>query len=100
MELKIRHELFAKIANGEKKSTSRLGVRDVKPGDPIKFVANDDEKRVYETTVENVKVCAFADITDEDARMEGYASLNEMEQSLRDVYDFGEQSIFTLIQFR
>ena len=94
MELKIRNELFAKIANGKKKSTSRLGIRDVKPGDPIKFVANDDEKRVYE------KVCAFADITDEDARMEGYASLNEMEQSLRDVYDFDEQSIFTLIQFR
>ena len=100
MELKIRHELFTKIANGEKKSTSRLGVRDVKPGEPLKFVSNDDEKLVYETIVECVKVCAFADITEEDAHMEGYASLGEMEKSLRAVYDFDSHSIFTLMRFR
>ena len=100
MELKIRHELFAKIANGEKKSTSRLGVRDVKPGEPLKFVSNDDEKLVYETIVESVKVCAFADITEEDAHMEGYTSLGEMEKSLRAVYDFDSHSTFTLIRFR
>ena len=62
MELKIRHSLFVKIVNGEKKSTSRLGERDVKIGETLIFTS-DKEGQSYETTVDSVKICKFAEIT-------------------------------------
>lgn len=100
MELKIRHSLFVKIANEQKKSTSRLGERDVKVGDKLIFRSTDDENFAYETTVTDVKVCKFSDITEEDAKMEGYVSLEEMTTSLKSVYEFDENSVFTLIKFK
>lgn len=100
MELKIRSTLFTKIANGEKKSTSRLGERDMKVGEALVFRATDDENLVYNTTVDSVKVCKFSDITSEDANLEGYSSLEEMTDSLKAVYDFDENSMFTLIRFK
>ena len=100
MEFKIRPALFTKIANGEKKSTSRLGERDVKIGEAIVFRATDNEDLVYNTTVESVKVCKFSDITNEDAKLEGYSSFEEMTVSLKAVYDFDENSMFTLIRFK
>ena len=64
MELKIRHSLFAKIANEQKKSTSRLGERDVEVGEKLIFRSTDDENFAYETTVIGVKVCKFSEIKD------------------------------------
>lgn len=100
MELKIRHSLFTKIANEQKKSTSRLGERDVEVGEKLIFRSTDDENFAYETTVTDVKVCKFSEITEEDAKMEGYTSLEEMTASLKNVYEFDKNSVFTLIKFK
>lgn len=50
--------------------------------------------------VTNVEYCRFYDITEEEALKEGYSSLDELKDVLRNLYDVDADPNFTLIEFK
>lgn len=99
MIIKLRKEMFGSLSDGTKKSTSRLGKRDVNVGDDLIFEMTEDETVKYQTKVTNVTFCKFSDLTEEEAKMEGYDSLANLKTALTKIYNPNENDIFTLIHF-
>ena len=100
MEIKLRKEIFPLLENGKKKSTSRLGQREVTVDDEIIFVMTEDETVKYKTVVTGVKYCKFNELTEKEAIKEGYDSLKELKGVLNKIYNPSDEDIFTLIEFK
>jgi tRNA(His) 5'-end guanylyltransferase len=98
--IKLRKEMFDMVVAGAKKSTSRLGERDVKIGDKLILEMTEDESVKYETVVTDVIICHFNDLTEEEAKLEGYESLREMQYALEMIYGPNHEDVFTLIHFK
>ena len=99
MIIKLRKEMFGSLSDGTKKSTSRLGKRSVNVGDDLIFEMTEDETVKYQTKVTNVILCKFKDLTEEEAKMEGYNSLADLKEALLEIYNPSENDVFTLIHF-
>lgn len=99
MTLKLRKEIFNKLIDGTKKSTSRLGERDVAVGNPIVFEMTEDVNVKYNTTVTEVFSLPFSELTEEEAKLEGYDSLKDLKSVLTKLYNPKENDIFTIIHF-
>lgn len=100
MKLKLRKEIFLLLESGKKKSTSRLGHRDITVGDELVFVMTEDENIMYKTVITSVKYCKYCEITEAEAFNEGYNSLDELKEALSRIYNPSDEDIFTLIQFQ
>lgn len=100
MKMRLRKEIFPLLENGRKKSTSRLGHREVNIGDELIFVATEDETVKYKTEVTDVKYCKFSKLTEKEAVKEGYDSLTELKEVLIKIYNPSDNDTFTLIGFQ
>ena len=98
--LLLRKEMFSKLLSSEKSSTSRFGKRDFNKGDILIFKMTEDETVACNCIVTDVMYCKFEDLTEEEARMEGYSSLKEMKDSLIKIYSLTSKDEITLIHFR
>ena len=96
--MRIRQEMFPLILSGKKTSTSRQGLREIKIGQELRFLSADGD--IADTIVTNVEYCKFDELTEEEAFKEGYSSLDELKDILRNLYDVDTDPNFTLIEFK
>lgn len=99
MEMKLRKEIFNKLLDGSKKSTSRFGERNVHTGDKLVFEMTENPETKYETVVSDVFCTTFSEITEEEAILEGYDSLASLKNALVKIYNPKDSDIFTIIRF-
>ena len=96
--MRIRQEKFLQILSGKKTSTSRQGLREIEVGQELRFLSADGD--IADTIVTNVEYCKFDELTEEEAFKEGYSSLDELKDVLRNLYDVDADPNFTLIEFK
>ena len=96
--MRLRQEMFPLILSGKKTSTSRQGKRVIKIGQELRLLSADGD--ITDVLVTNVEYCKFNELTEEEAFKEGYSSLAELKEVLRNLYDVDADPNFTLIEFK
>ena len=96
--IRIRQEMFPLILSGKKTSTSRQGLREIEVGQELRFLSADGD--IADTVVTNVEYCKFEELTEEEALKEGYSSVDELKDVLRNLYAIESDPNFTLIEFK
>ena len=98
-ELLLRREIFGKVLDGSKKSTSRKGKRDIVNGALI-FKMTEDETQQVIVNVTNVRYLPYGEITEDEAKKEGYESLTDLQSVLVKIYgEIPSDELFTFISF-
>lgn len=97
--LQIRKKMIPLILTGSKTSTSRKGVREFNVFDKLVFVAIEDDSCTADTIITEVQYCKFSELTEAEAIAEGYDSLEEMQEVLKELYNPADDDMFTLIKF-
>ena len=98
-ELLLRREIFGKVLDGSKKSTSRKGKRDIVKGELL-FKMTEDEMQQTIVNVTNVRYLPYGDITGEEAKKEGYESLSELQDILVKIYgEIPKGELFTFVEW-
>ncbi len=97
--LQIRKKMIPLILTGNKISTSRKGIREFNILDKLVFVAAEDNSCTADTIITGVQYCKFKELTEAEAIIEGYSSLAEMKEALKEIYNPAEDDDFTLIKF-
>lgn len=98
-ELLLRQSIFGLVTSGKKTSTSRKGKRDITKG-LLLFKMTEDETVQTVVNVTDVKFVEYKDLTDTEAKKEGYERLEELKAVLNKIYgDIPENEIFTLIEW-
>lgn len=98
-ELKLRKEIFDKVLDGSKKATSRKGIRQICPG-MLTLIMTEDETQTKKVCVKRVEIIKLNEITDTEARLEGYASAKELRNKLEEIYgSFCSGELFTLVEW-
>lgn len=88
-----------KILSGEKRATIRKKTKKYSPGDIVYVHAGG--KVLGKAIVTNVRHVKLKDITDEDARMDGFKNKEELIKALKDHYgSIGSNDEFTIIEFK
>ncbi|NPA74831.1 MAG: ASCH domain-containing protein [Euryarchaeota archaeon] len=97
--LNFSEDFTAKILSGEKQATLRLGVKDYAPGEVVIVRAGTAELGSAE--IVRVRQLRFCELTDEDARLDGFPDLQALRDALERFYGkFEDSQIFTQIVFR
>lgn len=99
MKIKLKKNMFEKLIDGTKHSTSRLGHREVTIGEELVIEMTENEKISYTGKVTDVKYCKFSELTEEEAKTEGYNTLEELKSNLMNIYNPSQNDEFTLIYF-
>lgn len=95
--LRLRPEFFDDVRQGKKRSTIRAGRGNLKVG-PLILQSKFDILTVELTEVIYKK---FGELTQEDARADGFATLEELRKTLKQFYpNLHQNSIVTLIHFQ
>lgn len=97
--LQIRKKMIPLIPTGNKTSTSRKGIREFKCLDKLIFVATEDHSCTVDTIITGVQYCKFNELTEAEAIAEGYSSLEELKEVLKELYNPVDDDAFTLIKF-
>lgn len=98
-ELLLRREVFGKVLDGSKKSTSRKGKRDIVKGELL-FKMTEDESRQVCVNVTNVRYMPYCEITEQEAKKEGYESLSDLQEILVKIYsEIAPEEPFTFIEW-
>ena len=96
--LMVKGEYVGKILSGEKTTTIRLGVVRVKYRD---IIIHGGGRPVAKALVTSVKTKRVSDLTDEDARRDGFPSREKLIEALEEAYgSVGPQDTVTIIEFR
>ncbi|MCE4602811.1 MAG: ASCH domain-containing protein [Desulfurococcales archaeon] len=96
--LMIRGEYVEKLLSGEKKATIRAGI--VKPR-YSEVIIHGGGRPVAKAVIEGVEVKRLSDLTDEDARLDGFKSRGELVGELRRTYKWlGPGDPVTIIRLR
>lgn len=83
---------------GDKNSTIRKGRREVRSGDS--FILTDGLDNQVVVKVTDVEIKCFDELTESDARRDGFRSLRELFETLMDIYPKVEpQDTVTIIGF-
>jgi hypothetical protein len=90
--------MFPLILSGKKTSTSRQGLREIEVGQELRFLSADGN--IADTIVTSVEYHKFDELTEEEAFKEGYSSVDELKDILRNLYDVDANPNFTLIEFK
>ena len=97
--LLLKKEIFELAASGVKKSTSRKGKRDIKCG-LLTFKMTEDENIQLVVNVTKVDFKPYSQISDAEARKEGYASIGELRDVLTKIYGIiNDDELFTFVEF-
>ena len=98
-ELLLRRDIFGKVLDRSKKSTSRKGKRDIVKG-ALLFKMTEDEAQQTIVNVTGVRYLPYGEITDEEAKKEGYESLSELQDILVKIYgEIAQDEPFTFIEW-
>lgn len=95
--LMVKGEYVDDILAGRKRATIRLGVVRVKYDE---LIVHGGGRPVAKVRVTNVHYKRLRELTDEDARKDGFRNRQELIRALRDVYgDIGPDDPVTIIEF-
>jgi hypothetical protein len=98
-ELLLRREIFGKVLDGSKKSTSRKGKRDIIKGELL-FKMTENEAEQVCVNVNNVRYLPYCEISEEEAIKEGYKSLSDLKEILTKIYgEIDPNEIFTFVEW-
>ncbi len=96
--LNFSEDFTEKIRKGEKRATLRLGIKDYRPGEKVIIRCGDREIGV--ATIMDVNFKRFREISEEDAKIDGFKSRDELRMALKKFYGkFEDKQIFTQIIF-
>jgi len=96
LSLRMHPALLAAVLRGEKRSTIRTGQRHFEVG-PLVLQSGSESALVRVTAVQHK---SFRELTEEDAKKEGYNSLEELRHELRLLYpSIRQNSPLTLVEF-
>ena len=95
--LALAPQHFDPIRTLKKRVTIRKGYRDIKPGPMIFRTPDDlepDQSDEIEVNVERVIFTRAGEMTDKEAKQDGFGSLDEMIEGMKDYYpDFGMDTL-------
>ena len=98
-ELLLKRDIFGKVLDGNKKSTSRKGKRGIVNG-VLLFKMTEDETQQVIVNVTNVRYLPYGDITEGEAVKEGYKSLDELRDILTRIYgEIAPDETFTFVEW-
>jgi len=80
--LRLHPEFLPALIEGRKTTTVRAGWRDLPPGPGVVEAG----RQSIEVLVTGVRHCRYADLTLEDARRDGFESLEQLRSALRRFY--------------
>ncbi|MCR8487802.1 MAG: ASCH domain-containing protein [Crenarchaeota archaeon] len=96
--LMLKKSFVEKILSGDKTTTIRLGRIEIRSRE---FYIHSGGKIVAEALVEDVIYKRVRDLTDADAKADGFSSVGELKQALRRFYpELKEHDWVTIIKFR
>lgn len=96
--LPLNSAFFASVWAGDKNSTIRKGKRKVREGDLLMLTDGIDNQ--VSVNVTDVKIKRLDELTEADAKRDGFHSLGELFQTLKDIYPTVEpQDPVTIIGF-
>ncbi len=96
--LNFSEDFIQQILNGDKCATLRLGFRDYRKGERVIITAGDRELAV--AVIKDVRFKKFRDITDTDAKLDGFKTKDALRRALIEFYgEFEENAVFTQIIF-
>ena len=94
--IELRDDLFENVRNCTKIATLRKGVREYALGNTLLY----GKKYCDMVTVKDVIFKKFNEITDNDAKQEGYNKANELKNVMKEFYpDITEDTICTQVWF-
>ena len=98
MKIDFDPKYVQKILSGKKRATIRRGIRQVKPGDVVVLTA--DNKPFATAQIVRVSLKRVSELTNADARKDGYRSVQRLKHELRRFYPkLGDDDIVTIIEF-
>jgi len=96
--IRISPKIFEALALGRKKSTIRTGVRIAIPG--TRLVVSTQDGRHVDKLVDSVIVKRLNDVTDKEAKLDGFRSTRELMYALREFYrTITGSDVVTIINF-
>ena len=96
--LNFSEDFTEKILKGEKRATLRLGIKDYDPGEVVIIRAGSEE--LGHAKIIAVHLKKFSEITEEDARIDGFKNKEELKKELERFYGkFPSDTVFTQIIF-
>lgn len=100
--IKLKPDLLEMARSGNKKATTRLGIKsNIDLGYCELFDPADPKNRIKDLEVYKMEVMAFCDLSDEIARLEGYRSVEELREALLSIYrTIDDYSAVTVIYFQ
>lgn len=97
LSLRLRPEFLAAVRCGQKRSTIRTGRRHIELG----LLVLESAGESVLVNVSKVTYKRFGELSDEDARSDGYANLTQLEAELRSVYPrLRKSSPLTVVEFQ
>jgi hypothetical protein len=98
-DLVLNEKFMDDVEERRKLCTIRRGRRDIMPG-ALTFTSHINKDRQIYVNVTQVTYTTVADLTDEQARLDGASDANEMIASLTEFYpDLSDADTLTIIQF-
>ena len=96
--LNFSEDFTEKIKKGKKKATLRLGLKDYHEGEVVIIRAGNEE--LGQAKIIAVRLKKFSEITDEDAKIDGFENKEELKKELERFYgEFPPDTLFTQIIF-
>lgn len=95
-EIRLADEYFPLVASGSKTSTARFGDRDF----PIGRALLRGRSAQVQVTITNLRKRHFGDLDQNDARRDGFGSVEEMQAALRKFYPgISADDVLTIVEF-
>ncbi|ASJ16342.1 ASCH domain-containing protein [Thermococcus chitonophagus] len=90
----------AKIISGKKVTTVRYGKYEAKPGSEVYIVITPSDTAIARARIKEVRRKKVKDLTNEDARLDGFSDVKELVKELSKIYGelYGEDEV-TIIEF-
>jgi ABC-type ATPase with predicted acetyltransferase domain len=96
LSLRLRPEFLKSVMCGRKSTTIRVGRKNIEQG----LLVLESTQTSLLVRVTRVTCKRFKSLTDEDARKDGYSSVDQLEKELRSIYPrLGSNSFLTQIEF-
>ncbi len=87
------------LIRGKKTATLRLGIKNYVPGEHVHVYAGN--RNIGTAEILKVRTISFREISDADAKIDGFKSKDELRAALERFYGpFTEDTVFTQIIFR
>ncbi|MDK2795166.1 MAG: hypothetical protein PWQ22_1643 [Archaeoglobaceae archaeon] len=97
-KLNFDPEFIQKILGGSKRTTVRRGIKSYPVGRIVELTAN--EKSFALAKIRKVVVKRLSEISEEDAKLDGFESREELIKKLKEIYgDISDKEFFTVVHF-